>query len=79
VDNDGVITKDEFKMYRDDLAEFGIEDDEEWGHILKAIDSSNSDTITYMEFITAAIDHRKLLTKENMQKVFNLIDKDKNG
>lgn len=61
------------------MSEFGIEDEEKWAHILEAINTNKSKQISYMQFITAAIDHRKYLTKDNMQKAFNLLDKDKDG
>ena len=78
-DNDGVINMEEFKKYQAEMAEFGIEDEDKWGHILAAINTSKKKQIGYMEFITAAIDHRKYMTKQNMEKAFNLLDSDKDG
>jgi len=32
-----------------------------------------------MDFLTAAIDHKKLITKENISNAFNLFDTNKDG
>ena len=46
---------------------------------MNAIDLDKSGSISYMEFISAAIDHRKHLTKDNIKKAFDLFDKDGDG
>jgi calcium-dependent protein kinase len=43
------------------------------------MDSDNSGEIDFTEFITAAIDKRALLTKENIDAAFRTFDTDGNG
>ena len=47
--------------------------------IFKKIDTDNSGTIDYSEFITASIDRKKMLSKKRLEKIFKMFDKDGSG
>ena len=45
----------------------------------KRIDNDNSGEVDFSEWIVAAIDKKALLTEENVQRVFDIFDKDGGG
>lgn len=47
--------------------------------LFEAIDTDKSGFIDYSEFLASTIDQNLLAEKEHMQRVFSLIDLDKNG
>jgi len=47
--------------------------------IMKAVDNNNSGSIDYTEFVMATMNRQKLLSKERLEAVFKLFDKDGNG
>jgi len=47
--------------------------------IMKAVDNNGSGSIDYTEFVMATINRQKLLSKERLEAVFKLFDKDGNG
>ena len=47
--------------------------------IFRHADMKKKGKISYMDFITAATDHKKLMTKDNIAKAFNLFDLKKTG
>jgi len=47
--------------------------------IMKAVDNNNSGAIDYTEFVMATINRQKLLSKERLESIFKLFDKDGNG
>ena len=47
--------------------------------MLKNADSNNDGFVDYNEFITATSDKQKLLNKENLVKVFKMLDTDSDG
>lgn len=46
---------------------------------MKIVDLDGDGKIDYLEFIQAAIDHRSLLNKENIQTMFDLFDTNHDG
>ena len=46
---------------------------------MEAIDFDNSGYIDYSEFIIAAIDKNKLLSRDRLERAFTAFDKDGNG
>jgi calcium-dependent protein kinase len=72
---DGVLSPQELK---DALNNFlGISTNAE--NLIKKIDADGNGDINYSEFLAAAIDWEKELSKERLQSAFNLFDKDSNG
>jgi calcium-dependent protein kinase len=47
--------------------------------IMKAVDNNGSGALDYTEFVMATINRQKLLSKERLEAVFKLFDKDGNG
>jgi len=47
--------------------------------ILNAVDNNNSGAIDYTEFVMATMNRQKLLSKERLEAVFKMFDKDGNG
>ena len=47
--------------------------------IFKSIDTDNSGTIEYSEFVAASIDRKKMLSKKRLERVFQMFDKDGSG
>ena len=47
--------------------------------MLEGVDLRQDGSLSYTDFITAGADHKKLLTKENIEKVFLLLDANKDG
>ena len=53
--------------------------DTDWEQIFDELDQRQKGQINYQDFLTAAVDKRKLLTEENIDQTFNLFDHDKDG
>lgn len=47
--------------------------------LMSSIDRNGDGVIDFTEFITAAIDKAVLLSKDNLEAAFSLIDKDNSG
>ena len=50
-----------------------------WDKILKKIDINNDGKISYEEFLTAATDRKKLLTKQHLKEAFDILDLNGDG
>jgi calcium-dependent protein kinase len=74
----GVITRDE--LYRGMVECFGDKiTREEVDKIFSNIDYDNNGTISFDEFVKAAIDKKKLLTEEKLKAAFSLFDRNGDG
>lgn len=73
---DGQLDKNELRQAYDSYV--GISE-EEINKLMDKLDSDQSGVIDYSEFVAAAIDRRKLLTKQRIESCFKLFDKDKSG
>ena len=74
----GVITKDELFRGMDEC--FGNKiTREEVDQIFSNIDYDNNGTISFDEFVKAAIDKKKLLTEEKLKAAFSLFDRNGDG
>jgi len=74
----GVITKEELFKGMDDCFE-GKVTHEEVDKIFGNIDYDNNGTISFDEFVKAAIDKKKLLTEEKLKAAFGLFDRNGDG
>lgn len=76
--NDGVISVDELQagFQAANIAGLTQSDVE---NLMDKIDSNKSRSIDYSEFLAAAMDRKKLISKEKIRKVFAIFDKDGNG
>mgnify|MGYP003588799732 CR=1 FL=1 len=76
--NDGVISRDELYMgfQAAELPGLTAADIE---NLMDKIDSNKSKAIDYSEFLAAAMDRKKMISKERIKKVFTIFDKDGNG
>ena len=52
---------------------------EDFGLIIDKIDLDKNGSISYMEFITAACDHKKIATDVNIKRAFSLFDTNFDG
>ena len=74
----GVITRDE--LFRGMVECFGDKiTREEVDKIFSNIDYDNNGTISFDEFVKAAIDKKKLLTEEKLKAAFSLFDRNGDG
>ena len=48
--------------------------DEQIDRIIELCDLDGDDQIDYHEFITATCDHKSLLTRDNLKKLFTIFD-----
>jgi calcium-dependent protein kinase len=51
----------------------------DYNNLFKNLDLDGDGKIDFNEFLTAAIDHRKLLTKKNIDHIFRTFDTDGDG
>ena len=77
LDHNGFIDENEFNQI---LLHYKSKMSAEGGHILMsqtsfdAWDLDKDGQIDYQEFLTGVIDKKKLITKENLEKVFDIFD-----
>ena len=50
-----------------------------WEEIIKKLDLNGDGSLDYHEFITAAVDKKKLFTEENIRHAFNIFDTNGDG
>ena len=50
-----------------------------WASARRYLDTDKSGFVDYSEFLAAAMDRKKLLSLERLEKAFEAFDKDKNG
>ena len=74
----GVITKEDLFRGMDECFEHKITQ-EEVDQIFSNIDYDNNGTISFDEFLKAAIDKKKLLTDEKLKAAFALFDMNGDG
>ena len=65
---DGTLSLDEIKQAESKLKSFKIGG--KWQDVLKQCDLDGDGKIDFHEFFTAAIDHKKVLTKQNLAYAF---------
>ncbi len=74
----GRVTKNVF--FRELVKIYGEKDAENLTNkIFKSLDLDGNGDISYIEFLTAIIDSKKLLTDDRLEKTFNVIDKNGDG
>ena len=61
------------------LEVFGEEIEDQITQLMRLLDVNNDGKLTYSEFLTAAINHRNLLSKENLMLAFKTIDINNDG
>lgn len=80
LNNDGELSREEIKQGF--FTVFGYADgdlDEEVDKVMKEIDTDQNGSISYTEFVTAALNRRQLLNKERLMLAFKIFDLDNNG
>ena len=78
-DQDGRVSLSELESNMKDITSYFKLDQPDVQKLMNALDSDKDGYIDYTEFITGAIDKKKLLTQENLRKAFNLLDHDQDG
>ena len=82
---DGALTVDELANGLGNLQLFellqnhGREDEDQFQHIMQQVDLDGDGRIDYAEFIQAAIDHKHLLNKQNLEIAFDMFDLNHDG
>lgn len=79
LDKDGSLSKDEIQKAGAQLGDFFNSEESNWGAIITKCDLDGDGKIDFQEFFTAAVDHQKLMTKENIQLAFNTFDTNGDG
>jgi calcium-dependent protein kinase len=80
VDSNGQLTKEELKQGFIKVMGLSNEQaEEEACRILKIVDTNNSGSIDYSEFVNATISKSDLLTKERLEAAFKVLDKNGDG
>ena len=74
---DGELSKAELQAGLKRINRFVSE--AELDQIMDRIDHNRSKTINYREFVTAAVDRRKILSDERINNCFKIFDKDRSG
>ena len=72
---DGVLTEDELSEHMADICQYFKLEEPDARKMLDAADINKDGKIDYAEFITAALDKKKLLADENLKKAFDTLDK----
>ena len=76
---DGVLSMDEIREHMAEICQYFNMEEPNVLRILKAADTDGDGQIDYTEFLTAAFDKKKLLSQENLKRVFQTLDHDGNG
>jgi Ca2+-binding EF-hand superfamily protein len=84
---DGTLTYDELSIGLKHLTslemlksnDFEENQEETILKIMERCDMDGDGKIDYLEFVQAAIDHKALLNKDNIQAIFNLLDSNGDG
>jgi len=71
-DNDGALTYKEIQAAEKTLKSFKIGG--KWQDIMKQCDLDGDGKIDFHEFFTAAVNHQKVLTKQNLKFAFETFD-----
>lgn len=81
VNKDGTLTKDEFARAAEELQSFRFKDNQQrrWTTVFQNVDLDGDGKLDFSEFIAGAIDHQKLLTKQNLTQMFKLFDVNNDG
>lgn len=77
-DNDGHLTIAELEAAKDQVHSLKL-GETKWIDVLKKCDLDGDGKIDFVEFYTAAIDHQKILTKENIEYAFQCFDTNGDG
>ncbi len=77
--HDGFISKKELKEGLQRTGFIGKLNDDEWDSIIDSMDQDGDGKIDFDEFVTATFDRKKLLSKENIKKAFDMFDRDGSG
>jgi len=75
----GFISYNELKKALKSLPQFEKISDDQLEEIIEAIDTDGDDRISFSEYLAVANDHSKLVTKQNIERVFRIFDKNGNG
>jgi len=76
---DGRVSLSELESNMKDITSYFNLDQPDVQKLMDALDADKDGYIDYTEFITGAIDKKKLLTVENLRKAFSLLDVDSDG
>ena len=77
-DNDGHLTLSELESAKDQVSSLKL-GETKWIDVLKKCDLDGDGKIDFVEFYTAAINHQKILTKENIEYAFRTFDTNNDG
>ena len=77
--NDGYLSLNELEERMNEITELFIHDENAVREMLKNADTDKDGRLDYTEFVTAAFDKHQLLNKDNLDKVFKMIDTNEDG
>ena len=76
---DGHLSLEEIKQAGALLGKHFGEGNNKWEQVLKTCDLDGDGKIDFQEFFTAAVDHQKMMTKENITIAFKTFDTNGDG
>ena len=76
---DGVLTEDEIAENITEICNHFNMEEPDVKRILRSTDTNKNGEIDFTEFLTAAYNKRKLLSEENLKKVFAIFDVNSDG
>lgn len=78
LDNDGHLTKEEFKAAEKKL-KVAEKLGDKWEEVLQKCDLDGDGKIDFGEFYTAAVNHQKIITAQNIKYAFDMFDVNGDG
>jgi len=79
INNDGNLSHEEIKTNMAEITQLFSLNEPDILDLLHAADTNKDGNISYDEFLTAAFDKHKLVSEENLEKVFRILDIDGDG
>ena len=79
INNDGNLSHEEIKTNMAEITQLFSLNEPDILDLLHAADTNKDGNISYDEFLTAAFDKHKLVSEENLEKVFGILDIDGDG
>ena len=78
-DGNGTLDRDEIRRHTAEIAQYFNLDENKIEQVIMAADTDGDGKIDFDEFSTAALDKKKHISRENIQKAFKMFDQNGDG